>query len=139
MTRDIRDASVLIVEDNPDNLFIMIELLRTKARVRYCNGRATGRQFFKLLDTLQDKAIDVILLDIQLPHEDGYAILEQIRKIPDLAKTKVVAFTANVSPADVRRAQDAGFDGFLGKPISLNRFPQQLASILQGEHVWEPN
>jgi two-component system cell cycle response regulator DivK len=46
--------------------------------------------------------------------------------------------TANVMVDDVERARAAGFDGFLGKPIDLRRFPLQITRILQGERVWEP-
>jgi two-component system cell cycle response regulator DivK len=132
----LSQAVVLIAEDNPDNLFIALELLR-RAGVEYCNGRASGRQLFRLLETW-DRPVDLILLDIQIPREDGYAILEQIRTAPGLQATRVVAFTANVMVDDVERARAAGFDGFIGKPINHYRFPSQVARILAGEDVWEP-
>jgi two-component system cell cycle response regulator DivK len=131
----IREAAVLIAEDSPDNLFIAIELLR-RAGVQYCNGRASGRQLFKLIDSVR-QPIHLILLDIQIPHEDGYTICEQIRATPRLEGTRVVAFTANVMPEDVERARQAGFDGFIGKPLDHHRFPLQIARILAGESVWE--
>lgn len=132
------EAVVLIVEDNSDNLFILTALLRTKVKVRYVNGRASGRQLFKLLDSLEDKEVHLILQDLQIPHEDGYTILEQIRVHPRLQATRVVAVTANVMPEDVERTRQAGFDGFLGKPIDRRRFPDQIERILRGERVWEP-
>jgi two-component system, cell cycle response regulator DivK len=132
------DAVVLIVEDNSDNLFIASQLLRTTVKPRYVNGRASGRQLFKLIETLEDKPIHVILQDIQIPHEDGYTILKQIRVHPRLKDTLVIAVTANVMPEDVERAMLAGFDGFLGKPLDRNRFSGQMTRILQGESVWEP-
>jgi two-component system cell cycle response regulator DivK len=132
------EAVVLIVEDNSDNLFIASQLLRTTVKPRYINGRASGRQLFKLIESLEDKPIHVILQDIQIPHEDGYAILKQIRANPRLKDTLVIAVTANVMPEDVERAMLAGFDGFLGKPLDRNRFSGQMTRILQGEAVWEP-
>jgi two-component system cell cycle response regulator DivK len=132
----MNEAVVLIAEDNPDNMFIAIELLR-RAGVWYCNGRASGRQLFKVIET-QNRTIHLILLDIQIPHEDGYVILKQIRANDRLAGTRVVAFTANVMPEDVQRVRDAGFDGFIGKPIDHHRFPKQIERILAGESVWEP-
>jgi two-component system, cell cycle response regulator DivK len=136
--REPRDAAVIIVEDNADNLFILIELLRAKCKVKYCNGRASGRQLFKLLDDNANLVPDLILLDIQIPHEDGYTILGQIRNTQQLQKTTVVAVTANVMPQDVERAREAGFDGFIGKPIDADRFPEQVRRILAGESLWEP-
>src|SRR5262245_303766 len=138
MPLDPHEATILVVEDNPDNLFIVLEILRAKVRVRYCTGKATGRQLFALLETQRELPVDMILLDLQLPHEDGYTVLRQIREQPRLAATRVVAMTANVMADDVERARAAGFDGFLGKPIDLRRFPVQIARILQGELVWEP-
>lgn len=129
-------AVVIIVEDNADNLLIAQQLVR-RAGVKYVNGRASGRQFFKLLESYPDAPIHLVLLDIQIPHEDGYAILEQIRATPRLADTRVVAVTANIMPQDIARAQANGFDSFLGKPLTPERFPQQLARILAGEPVWD--
>jgi two-component system cell cycle response regulator DivK len=136
MAVPLNQAVVLLAEDNPDNLFIAIELLR-RAGVQYCDGRASGQQLFKLIETL-NRPVHLILLDIHLPREDGYAILEQIRAAPQLQKTRVAAFTANVMVDDVQRTRAAGFDGFIGKPISHHRFPGQIARILAGESVWEP-
>jgi two-component system cell cycle response regulator DivK len=138
MPPDPHEATILVVEDNPDNLFIALEMLRAKLRVRHCAGAAAGRQLFTLIETLPEQSIDIILLDLQLAHEDGYTVLEQIRALPRLAATRVVAMTANVMVDDVERARAAGFDGFLGKPIDLRRFPMQITRILQGETVWEP-
>ncbi|NJN66324.1 MAG: response regulator [Chloroflexaceae bacterium] len=131
-------ASVVVVEDNADNLFIIVDMLREDVRVKYCNARASGRQLFKLLETQAILPVDLILLDIQIPYEDGYAVLRQIRETPALLQTKVVAVTANVLPQDVQRAREEGFDGFIGKPLNADRFPEQILRILGGESVWEP-
>jgi two-component system, cell cycle response regulator DivK len=133
-----QDAAVLVVEDNPDNLFIVSDLLQDELHVRYYNGRASGRQLFKLLDSKPESRIDLILLDIQIPYEDGYTVLRRIRQLPALQSTKVVALTANVMPQDIERARREGFDGFIGKPIHADRFPEQIRRILAGESVWEP-
>ena len=136
MVVPLNQAVVLLAEDNPDNLFIAIELLR-RAGVKYCNGRASGQQLFKLIETL-NQPVHLILLDIHIPREDGYAILKQIRAAPQLAQARVAALTANVMADDVQRARAAGFDGFIGKPINHQRFNGQVARILAGEPVWEP-
>jgi two-component system cell cycle response regulator DivK len=138
MPLDPHEAAVLVVEDNPDNLFIVLELLRAKVRVRHCAGGSTGRQLFTMIEALPGQPVDIILLDLQLPQEDGYTVLRRIRERPQLAAARVVAMTANVMIDDVERARAAGFDGFIGKPIDLRRFPLQIARILRGESVWEP-
>lgn len=132
------EVSVVVVEDNADNLFIVMDMLRSDVEVQRCNARATGRQLFKLLESQPTLPVDLILLDIQILYEDGYAVLQQIRDAPRLQQTIVVAVTANVLPQDVERARNAGFDGFIGKPLDADRFPNQIRRILQGEAVWEP-
>jgi len=135
---DPREATILIVEDNADNLFIVMDILREDLRVKYCNGRASGRQLFKLMETNPELRPHLILLDIQIPYEDGYAVLKRIRVAEEFQGVRVIAFTANVLPQDVERARNAGFDGFIGKPIDSDRFPQQITRILAGESLWEP-
>lgn len=130
----LEDAYVLVIEDDPNNLMITMELLRMTG-VKYANARASGRQGLKLIETLP--RIDLILLDIQLPNEDGYEVLRQIRTHPKLCTTRVVAVTANVLPQDEARARVAGFDGFIGKPLNFDWFPTQISAILEGDAVWQ--
>jgi two-component system cell cycle response regulator DivK len=76
-------------------------------------------------------------MDIRLPYEDGYGALRKIRSSPRLKEIPVVAVTAEASTAQMKKAQEAGFDGFLGKPLDPDRFPDQIRNILAGEPVWE--
>ena len=80
---------------------------------------------------------DLILMDIRLPYEDGYQALQKVRGNPRLKETVVCAVTAEASEDQMRRAQKAGFDGFLGKPLDPDRFPSQITRLLSGEEVWE--
>jgi two-component system, cell cycle response regulator DivK len=127
------EAYVLIIEDDVNNLLITTDLLRMIG-VKYINARASGWQGIKLAETME--RVDLILLDIQLPREDGYTVLGKIRTHPKLNATRVVAVTANVLPQDEARARAAGFDGFVGKPLDFDRFPEQIRAILDGEVVW---
>ncbi len=132
------EAAVIVIEDNPDNLFVMEILLREDLGVKYYNGRASGRQFFKLLESRPQLHPDLILIDIQLPYEDGYTVFTKMAGVAQLEKARIVAVTANVMPQDVARAQELGFHGLIGKPIDRKRFPDQIKRILSGETVWEP-
>jgi len=129
------EAYVLVIEDDPNNLMVTTDLLRM-AQVKYINSRASGWQGLKLAESMS--RVDLILLDIQLPREDGYTVLAKIRANPKLKGTLVVAVTANVLPQDEARARAAGFDSFIGKPLDFDRFPQQILRLLQGETVWMP-
>ena len=129
------EAYVLVIEDDANNLMVVTDLLRMIG-IRYINARASGRMGLKLAELLP--RVDLILLDIQLPYEDGYSVLRQIRQHPKLTETRVLAVTANVLPQDEAKARAAGFDGFIGKPLDFDRFPQQIQSVLEGQAVWMP-
>ena len=73
-------------------------------------------------------------MDIQLPGKDGFALLEEIRASPHRA-LRVVALTAHAMAGDRERALDAGFDGYITKPIDIRSFPDQVARALEGEQV----
>jgi two-component system, cell cycle response regulator DivK len=130
------EAYILVIEDDPNNLMVATDFLHLIG-VKYVNSRASGWQGLKLAESLP--RLDLILLDIQLPREDGYAILQRIRDNPKFKDTRVVAVTANVLPQDTARAQAAGFDGFIGKPLDFDRFPHQIRAILRGELIWMPS
>jgi two-component system cell cycle response regulator DivK len=129
------EAYVLVIEDDPNSLMVATDFLDLLG-MRCVYSQASGWQGLKLAESLPQ--LDLILLDIQLPNEDGYAILQRIRDSPKLRDTRVVAVTANVLPQDVVRARAAGFDGFIGKPLDFDRFPHQISAILRGEAIWMP-
>jgi two-component system cell cycle response regulator DivK len=81
--------------------------------------------------------LDLVLMDIHLPHEDGYDALHKLRADPRFADTRIVAITADANEAAMKKAKDSGFDGFLGKPIDPDLFPEQIKAILKGEEVWD--
>jgi two-component system cell cycle response regulator DivK len=60
-----------------------------------------------------------------------------VRASPRLKSTLVVAVTAEASDEQMTKAKNAGFDGFLGKPLDPDRFPEQIKRILNGQPVWE--
>jgi two-component system cell cycle response regulator DivK len=128
-----KDAYIVVVEDNPDTLLIETELL-DEAGVGRCEGRATGWQAIDLVRSGQK--VDLILLDIGLAYEDGCDVVQKIKADPELKDILVVAVTARTGPDDLRRAREAGCDGFIGKPLDPDRFPDQIRRILCGENVW---
>jgi len=77
-------------------------------------------------------------MDLQLPGKDGYEILSELRSSAETAQIPVVAITANVMRDDVRQAQEAGFNGFIGKPINGPRFGEYIQSVLNGSPIWAP-
>ena len=134
MNVEPKNATILVVEDNVQN-FVLITRLLAYLGVKKCEWKASGWQVLEFAETLPH--IDLILMDIFLPEEDGYQVLRRLRDHPRFQDTLVVAVTADVSVANMERARKASFDGFIGKPIAPDRFPSQIRSILQGEQVWE--
>jgi two-component system, cell cycle response regulator DivK len=128
------EAYVLVVEDNVPN-FVLVARLLAYMGIQKCEWKTTGWGVVEFAKTMPK--VDLILMDLRLPHEDGYEALEQIRADADLKDTLVVVVTAQASPVEMQKARRAGFDGFLSKPLDADIFPEQIRRILEGESVWE--
>ncbi len=128
------NAVILIVEDNLNNFILMTRLLAFLG-VKKCEWKASGWKVLEFAETLGN--IDLILMDIALPDADGFESLASLRSHPRFQEVPIVAVTADVSLQNVARAREAGFNGFIGKPLDPDRFPEQVRRILQGEEVWE--
>lgn len=131
---DPNEAHVLVVEDNVPN-FVLIARMLAYMGVQRCEWKTSGWQVVEFADTLP--RIDLILMDIRLPYEDGFQALEKVRANPRLKNTLVIAVTAEASVEQMNKAKASGFDGFLGKPLDPDRFPDQIKRVLRGEPVWE--
>ncbi len=138
--KDIADlmenTTILVVEDNVPN-FVLIARLLAFMGIQNCEWKTTGWGVVDFAKTMP--RVDLILMDLRLPHEDGYDALNQIRTEPSLTNTLVVAVTAQGDAEEMSKARKAGFDGFLSKPLDPDKFPSQIQRILQGESVWELN
>ena len=130
---DPRDAYVLVVEDNLKN-FVLVARLLAYLGVKDCQWKASGWQVLEFADSMP--RVDLVLLDIHIPDEDGYVVIQRLRSDPRFRDTRIVAVTADASQESLMRAKSAGFDGFIGKPIDPDEFPQQIRSILDGQPVW---
>ncbi|MDX1521173.1 MAG: response regulator [Anaerolineae bacterium] len=131
---DPKDAYVLVVEDNLQNLVLIARLLAFIGVRRY-EWKASGWQVLEFADTMP--RVDLVLMDLHLPYQDGYEALSKLRGDNRFADTRVVAVTADANPTTMEKTKQAGFDGFLGKPIDPDKFPDQIISILQGKKVWD--
>ncbi len=129
----LKGLSVLVVEDNVSNFVLMARMLGYLGI--HCEWKTSGYEVVEFADSLPK--LDLILMDIRLPYEDGYSALRKIQKSEKLKNIPVVAITAEADPVQIEKAQAAGFNGFLGKPLNLDRFPDQMRKILSGIPVWE--
>ncbi|MFZ5919380.1 MAG: response regulator [Chloroflexota bacterium] len=134
MSVDPAEARVLVVEDNLHN-YLLITRLLSYLGVRHQEWKRSGQQVLETADGMSQ--VDLILLDIHLPYEDGYEALRKLRSSARFAHTPIVAVTADASQSNLRRAREAGFSGFIGKPIDADGFLEQITTILDGGEVWD--
>jgi two-component system cell cycle response regulator DivK len=128
-----KGATVLVVEDNVANFVLIARMLGYMGI--HCEWKTSGYEVVEYADTLP--RLDLILMDIRLPYEDGYGALKKIRSSPTLKDSLVVAVTAEANINQINKARAANFDGFIGKPLDPDRFPDQIQRIIAGESVWE--
>jgi len=121
-------STILIVEDNDKNMKLARDVLQAKG---YTTLEAVnGEDGVRL--ALEHKP-DMVLMDIQLPDINGVEAFTRIRANAGAATIPVVAFTASVTPMDRSRITDAGFDGFISKPINLKEFLETVRRTLEGQ------
>lgn len=128
-----KDATVLVVEDNVSNFVLIARMLGYLGI--HCEWKTSGYEVAEYADTLP--RLDLILMDIRLPYEDGFGAQKKIRAAERFKSVPIVAVTAEASLEQMNKAKNSGFDGFLGKPLDPDRFPDQIRRILNGEQVWE--
>ena len=117
-------SRILVVEDNPKNLKLVRDVL-TYAGFEVIEA-TSGEDGVRLA---HEMVPDLILMDLQLPGIDGAEALRQIRT--GEKQVPVVALTAFAMNNDRARAFEAGFDGYVGKPISVRALPQQVSDFLK--------
>jgi two-component system cell cycle response regulator DivK len=131
-TPDLSTSTILIVEDNVANFALMARLLGHLGV--HCEWKTSGFEVVEYAETIP--SVDLIIMDIRLPYEDGYEALQKLRQ-SKFADVPVLAVTAYSSEEQMARAKAAGFDGFVGKPLDPDLFPEQIVKVLTGQSVWE--
>jgi len=116
---------ILIVEDNEKNMKLVRDVLQAKGYVTI--EAVTGEDGVRLAI---EHVPDLILMDIQLPGISGIETLQVLRRNPDTAKIPAIAVTASVMQQDRKHIVEAGFDGYLGKPINLKEFLDAVRDML---------
>jgi two-component system cell cycle response regulator DivK len=121
---------ILVVEDNERNLKLLRDVLEYAGYdVRVARTAEDG------INLAVSDPPDLVLMDLQLPGIDGTEALRRLRESPRTADIPVVAVTAQAMKHDRERALEAGFNGYVEKPISVREFPDQVRRFLSGEGV----
>jgi signal transduction histidine kinase/ActR/RegA family two-component response regulator len=114
-------SRVLVVDDNPVNQKVAAALLeKNGCQVSVAHDGPSA------LDALRQSTFDLVLLDCRMPGMDGITVARQFRSSEKGTRTPIIAMTASDQPEDRRHCLEAGMDGFLSKPVSL----EQLAAVL---------
>jgi CheY-like chemotaxis protein len=118
-------AQILVVEDNPVNMELTVDLLES-----YGYGVVQAEDGFVALQKLQEEKIDLILLDIQLPRIGGLELLSRIKNEDSTKDIPVIALTAHSMRGDDERFISAGCIDYISKPIDIKGFKKKLQLYL---------
>ncbi len=118
-------AAVLCIEDNAENRLLVKRILMAEG---YTVLEAASAS--QAVDVISGRNPDLILMDINMPDVDGYTLTSRLKSLPALAHTPIIAMTANVMKGDRERSLQAGCDGYIQKPIDVDRLPRQIAHFL---------
>ena len=120
-----KNATILCIEDSPENRLLVRRILE-----------AEGYQFKEArdaktaLELVAAQIPDLILMDINMPDLDGYALTARLRLMPQMKYVPILAMTANVMKGDRERSLAAGCDGYIQKPIDVDKLPNQIGQFL---------
>lgn len=107
--------SVLYIEDNPANLRLVEQILMSLPNLQMWSAPEP----LIGLELAMEHLPDLILLDINLPGMDGFEVLKQLKSKEASREIPVIAISANAMPKDIQKGQDAGFDGYITKPVNV--------------------
>jgi CheY-like chemotaxis protein len=114
-------ATILIVEDNRHDRSLVAFLLGAFGHATIVS--ASGAE---AIECARDTVPDLVLMDILMPDMDGYETMRRLRQLSLLGGTPIIALTAIADPDERQRALDAGFDGYMTKPIIVTDFASQV-------------
>jgi CheY-like chemotaxis protein len=126
-------ATILYIEDNPANLRLVEQVIRQRTPYSLIDAPTAelGLQLARI------RQPDVILMDINLPGMDGYQALGELKTLEATRQIPVIAISANAMREDVARGRDAAFDGYLTKPIDIDRLLDSLRTAVVSRQVPE--
>jgi len=120
------ELRVLYIEDKPDNRLLVRRILMAEG-MQVIEAESADQGVF----LAQRERPHLILMDINMPGRDGYSATADIRRLPELDHIPIVALTANVMKGDKERTLDAGCDGYIPKPIDVDRFPIEVMNYIR--------
>lgn len=127
--------AVLYVEDNAQSRRLMQMMLCKKLGLKYVTIWKDSEDFAMRINHLEP-CPDLIFLDIHIEPYNGFEMFRMLRQHPAFRKTPIVAMTASVMDDEIDQLRIYGFNGCIGKPFDLMKFPNDMNRLLRGEAVW---
>ncbi|MEP7290167.1 MAG: response regulator [Chloroflexota bacterium] len=122
---------VLYIEDNSDNRMLVRRILMA-SDYDFVIKEAESAQ--KGIEMALAQPPDIILMDLSMPEMDGLTATKRIRSMPSLNDILIVALTANAMDSDRDRSLEAGCDGYIRKPIDVDKFPDEVFNFIRSRH-----
>jgi two-component system, cell cycle response regulator DivK len=119
---------ILYIEDNADNRMLVRRILLASD---YDFEVVEADNAIRGIQLAEQNPPDLILMDLSMPEMDGLTATKRIRGIAVLDKVPVVALTANAMQGDREKTLSAGCDGYISKPIDVDRFPNEVMSFIK--------
>ncbi len=114
-------ALILVVEDNPVNMELTVDLLES-----YGHDVVQAEDGFVALEKVKEHQVDLVLLDIQLPRMDGLEVLSKFKADDSFSEIPVIALTAHSMRGDAERFISAGCIDYISKPIDIHNFKEKV-------------
>jgi two-component system cell cycle response regulator DivK len=119
-------ATILYIEDNPENRLLIRRILNAEGY--YVSEAESAKQAIRVMN---EQMPDLILMDINMPDIDGYALTAHLKSQSHLKQIPIIAMTANALKGDRERSLEAGCDGYIEKPINVDTLNDQIVHYLQ--------
>jgi DNA-binding response OmpR family regulator len=118
-------VDILVIDDNDVQLDYMTDLLTQKGF-----SVNTSSDSLSAVETMLKIKPKVVILDIMMPHLDGYSILKRMRDQKSLAKVPVIIYTGKSYPIDEKKARDLGADSYLVKPVKGSVIVEEIKKYI---------
>jgi two-component system cell cycle response regulator DivK len=123
-----KNATILYIEDDANNRILVRRILQAEGFTVLEAENAT-----QALVVLDSHLPDLIFMDINMPDIDGYTLTTRLKSLTQLNSVPIIAMTANVMKGDRERSLEAGCDGYIQKPIDVDKLPEQISRFLNSK------
>lgn len=131
---DFSQITALAIEDDTGGIALMGMILRRLGINATID--TSGKHAVELALSMKPRP-DIIFMDLSLPRQSGFELIQKFRRQPLLNHARIIAVSAMDAESAIPKCQEAGFDGFIAKPVRVKTFIEHIRAIMQGEPVWD--